>query len=239
MERNFTNIVHLLTPVDFRVEDADMYITSRLDIDDTVHVQSVAAVQKFACSGTGADAPVRVAYIQQGQLWFPSLSPLHPYGQVGIWKTWKERVYDDIYKFLAIMQSMILSGQDFIKTCEGLTVYSYPHYRPENLTHVTLAQGGIRCPPFEFKPDVKKSNKFMLMWSPPEGEVGNLYVRTMSSWTHEKIDLHYRLEPANASVLQRSFGVAPAELAAINLMFSGFEDNGTLLLLNNSIIPIE
>lgn len=155
----------------------------------------------------------------------------------GIWKTWKEGIFDDIYKFLAIMQSMIMSGQDFIKQCEGLDVYGYPHYRPETLSNISIPG----CPSFNFKPDIKRTNKYMLLWDPPAGELGNFYVRTTSSWTHEKIDLYYRLESANSTTLQRSFGIFPADLAGVNLLFSGFEGKmaASHLLLNNSNVPIE
>jgi len=79
----------------------------------------------------------------------------------------------------------------------------------------------------------------MLLWDPPIGELGNLYVRTATSWSHEQIDLHFRVESTSVSVLERSFHIVPAELAAANLLFAGFEKRTAALLLNNSDIPIE
>jgi hypothetical protein len=256
MALNYSAIATKLKEYDPKIDTVEIYITSRLDIDDTTHVGSVEAIQKFACSGRekvvedddgGGEKPaavvfqepppVRVAYIQGGQLWFPSKKSSRPYGEVGIWKTWKERVYDDIYKFLAIMQSMIITGQDHILNCQGLTVYGYPHYRPEALANMSGTIPG--CPKFEFKPDIKRTNKYMLLWDPPTSELGNLYVRTASSWSHDQIDLHYHIESTNVSVLERSFGIVPAELAAANLLFAGFEQRTAALLLNNSDIPIE
>jgi hypothetical protein len=260
MALNYSQIATRLKEYEAKVDQIDIYITSRLDIDDTTHVGSVEAIQKFACSGReptivsskdgearGNDdekpivyrepPPIRVAYIQGGQLWFPSKKSSRPYGEVGIWKTWKERVYDDIYKFLAIMQSMIITDRNFILNCQSLTVYGYPHYRPEALANISGTVLG--CPTFEFKPDIKRTNKYMLLWDPPAGDLGNLYVRTASSWSHDQIDLHYSLESTNVTVLERSFGIVPAELAAANLLFSGFEQRTASLLLNNSDIPIE
>jgi hypothetical protein len=258
MGRGFAELAAELTAVDPRVNDVDLFVTSRLDIDDTTHVGSVEAIQTFACSDGASAAtkrgaakaskgketeanppPVRVAYVQGGQLWFPSHKTSRPYGDTATWKTWKEGVYDDIYKFLAIMQSMILTGNEFIKKCDGLDVYAYPHYRPEALGNgsVALPPG---CPRFAFKPDLKRSNRYMLLWDPPKGDIGNLYVRTQSSWTHEKIDLHHK-KPAAAdgAVMARSFGISPGDLAAANLLFAGFEEHTGDVLQNNSEIPIE
>ena len=291
MMLTYSQIAEKLGNIDRRVNNIDLFITSRLDLDDITHVGSVEAIQNFACSGKKAAAegavtnneagamssskmqgmtddipPVRVAYIQGGQLWFPSKKGNRPYGDVGkcktiffrsknndclnisiyfkiylfpgIWKTWREGVYDDIYKFLAIMQSMILSGQEFIRKCQELNVYSYPHYRPELLANISTPG----CPKFEFKPDIKRSNRYMLLWDPPPGHIGNLYVRTTSSWTHKKIDLHFKLEAANISALQISFGISPAELSGANLLFVGFAEQrnaAAKLLINNSDVPIE
>lgn len=255
MGRGYAALAAELAELDPRVNDVDLFVTSRLDIDDTTHVGSVEAVQAFACDGgsggggkrgaaKGKDSkdgppPVRVAYVQGGQLWFPSAKAARPYGDTAVWKTWREGVYDDIYKFLAIMQSMILSGNEFIRRCEGLDVYAYPHYRPEALGNGSVAVPP-GCPPFAFKPDLKRSNRYMLLWDPPVGDVGNLYVRTQSSWTHDKIDLHHkRPAAADADVLARSFGIPPGSLAAANLLFAGFEARTGDVLLNNSDIPIE
>ena len=135
------------------------------------------------------------------------------------------------------MQSMIITGHDRIFNCQGLNVYGYPHYRPEALANMSGTILG--CPKFDFKPDIKKTNKYMLLWDPPVGELGNLYVRTASSWSHDQIDLHYHVESTNVTVLERSFGLVRAELAAVNLLFTGFEQRIAALLLNNSEIPIE
>jgi Putative rhamnosyl transferase len=106
MALNFSEIALKLKEFESKVDKVDIYITSRLDIDDTTHVGSVEAIQKFACSGReeknlgGKDngdgegsvnietvvqepPPIRVAYIQGGQLWFPSKKPSRPYGEVG------------------------------------------------------------------------------------------------------------------------------------------------------------
>lgn len=103
MALNYSQIAWKLKEFDSKVDKIDIYITSRLDIDDTTHIGSVEAIQNFACSGreivakkenSGKDRglgkpvfqeppPIRVAYIQGGQLWFPSKKSSRPYGEVG------------------------------------------------------------------------------------------------------------------------------------------------------------
>jgi hypothetical protein len=102
MQLNYTQLARRLAAHDPRVHDVQLFVTSRIDIDDATHVQSVEAVQRFACEG-GAGAPkVRVAYVQGGQLWFPSTSPRAVYGMAGVWK---HLAWDNaLYRVLAIMQ---------------------------------------------------------------------------------------------------------------------------------------
>lgn len=105
MALNYSQIAIKLKEYDSRVDTIDIYITSRLDIDDTTHVGSVEAIQNYACSGREKvvtkensindeenslektvfqePPPIRVAYIQGGQLWFPSEKSSRPYGEVG------------------------------------------------------------------------------------------------------------------------------------------------------------
>lgn len=100
MGMNYSQIISKLRGVDPRIENVELYITSRLDVDDAAHVRSVEAVQNFACSGgasisggggsignknnkMGEPPPLRVAYIQGGQLWFPSKNSSRPYGEIG------------------------------------------------------------------------------------------------------------------------------------------------------------
>jgi hypothetical protein len=109
MALNYSQVAIKLKEYESKVDAIDIYITSRIDIDDTTHVGSVEAIQNFACSGrekvlhkensSGSSSedtrlekktkgfqeppPIRVAYIQGGQLWFPSKKSSRPYGEVG------------------------------------------------------------------------------------------------------------------------------------------------------------
>lgn len=116
------------------------------------------------------------------------------------------------------MQSMILQGKA-LKNCPGLDVYSYPHYRPQFLPNVTLPG----CPTAEFKPNLKQSNQYMMLWNPPEGEIGYLYVRTASSWSHEQVDFYHRRQEPNMTAFKRSFTITGASLSTANLMHGSLE----------------
>lgn len=129
---------------------------------------------------------------------------------------------------------MILQGKA-LKDCHGLDVYSYPHYRPQFLPNVTLPG----CPTAEFKPDLKRSNKYMLLWNPPEGEIGYLYVRTASSWSHEQIDFYYRRQDPNVTALQRSFLVTGASLSTANLLYGALQISASGHLTNQTKQIIE
>ena len=229
---NFSSVATKLRAIDPRVQDVDLFITSRIDADDAAHFDAISSIQQYACSGgvnadtaTGRDA-VRIAYLQKGQLWFPSGKD--EYGTAGIWKTDKD--VDDLYRVLAIMQSMVLSGRKFVGRCSGkLNVYGMRHYQPEDLEKVKIE--GCK---FRFS-----ARKNVLYWNPPEGDLGNLYVRTLSSWTRDKGDLRYHQRATHIEDLERSFGVSPAALAATNLLFAGFQKEAPELLSAKGAVEIE
>lgn len=116
---NFSAATDHLLDIEPRVKDVDIFITSRIDSDDAAHYDTVAAFQQYACSGTdlgtdgrssrgGKQPPsVRLAYPQNGQLWFPSMED--HYGTAGIWKTGKK--VDDLYRVMSIMPTMVLTGR--------------------------------------------------------------------------------------------------------------------------------
>jgi hypothetical protein len=230
---NFSSIATELHSIDPRVKGVDLFITSRIDADDAAHFDAISSIQQYACSG-GANSDqsaskrdaVRLAYLQKGELWFPSGKDEH--GTAGVWKTGKN--VDDLYRVLAIMQSMVLSGKKFVRACSGkLNVYSMRHYQPEDLE--TLK---IDACAFKFS-----ARKNVLYWNPPEGHIGNLYVRTASSWTRDKGDLQYSKRPANVENLEKSFGISPASLAATNLLFAGFQKEAPELLAAKGAVEIE
>ncbi|KAG7669939.1 hypothetical protein Ndes2526B_g06311 [Nannochloris sp. 'desiccata'] len=229
---NFSSIAAKLQSVDPRVKDIDLFITSRIDADDAAHFDAISSTHEYACSG-GANADtasrrdrVRVAYLQKGELWFPSEKD--QYGTAGVWKTGKGT--DDLYRVLAIMQSMILSGKKFISTCSGkLNVYGMRHYQPEDLE--TIKIDGCK---FTFS-----ARKNVLYWNPPEGHIGSLYVRTASSWTRDKGNLQYEKRPASMKNIEKSFGISPAALAATNLLFSGFQKEAPELVAAKGSVEIE
>ena len=126
---------------------------------------------------------------------------------------------------------MVISGQRFMRRCP-LDVYGYRHYMPTDLEKVKLNVSGC-----EFKFSTKKH---VLYWFPPDkGDLGNLYVRTASSWTYDKDDLRYKLRAANVTAITRSFGISTSALSVANILFAGLGAEGAHLLEKSSDLPIE
>ena len=258
MALGFKELTERLRNLDPRVENAKIYVISRLDVDDAAHVRAVEAIQQHACShpentklisqksnnGGGdmsnigndnsiGDAPsdqleakqtnVRVMYITNGTLWFPTRDPL------GVLRV--PRPIFKIYRNLAVMQSMILTGAQFIASCQ-LDVYSYPHYKPQALEGMQFDS----CPKFEFN-----AERDVHRWSPPRGEYGWLYSKTSSSWTAGQIDhkTSSTIVPMDIEILQKSFGIDKAALAMINLMFTGLAKEASSLLEGNTELELE
>ena len=243
MALGFNELADKLAKVDPRVRSVDLFVTSRLDVDDAAHVGAVEAIQEYACSpplssSTSTDASnnkntvtsqnmgvcnVRVMYILNGTLWFPNRDPL---GALRV-----PRPDFKIYKNLAVMQSMILSGSDFISKCK-MDVYSYPHYKPQALEELKFPN----CPDFSFNVD-----KDVERWAPPSGEYGWLYSKTTSSWTAGQLDHKKSSLIANmdANALEKSFAVSKGQLAVANLMFAGFAREAAGLLEGNSDLQLE
>jgi len=248
MALGFRNLAEKLADIEPRVREVDLFVTSRLDVDDAAHVGAVKAIQKYACSPSASSSdsaanntkennvkegdhsvnnvnisPVRVMYILNGTLWFPNRDPL---GALRV-----PRPDFKIYKNLAVMQSMIFSGSDFISKCK-IDVYSYPHYKPQALEKLKFPN----CPPFNF--DV---NKDVERWSPPPGQFGWLYSKTTSSWTSGQLD-HKKsslVTKTDAEALENSFAVSKGQLAVANLMFAGFAREAAGLFEGNSNLQLE
>jgi hypothetical protein len=247
MALGFNKLAEKLEDIDPRVRDVDFFVTSRLDVDDAAHVGAVEAIQEYACSPSSSSSssvtkrakdinakeaehsqivnisPVRVMYILNGTLWFPNRDPL---GALRV-----PRPDFKIYRNLAVMQSMILSGSDFISKCK-IDVYSYPHYKPQALEELKFPN----CPTFNF--DV---NKDVERWLPPPGQFGWLYSKTTSSWTsgqldHKKSSLVTKMD---ADALEKSFALSKGQLAVANLMFVGFAREAAGLLEGNSDLQLE
>jgi Putative rhamnosyl transferase len=245
MALGFNELAEKLAGIDPKVRDIDLFVTSRLDVDDAAHVGAVEAIQKYACrpspssvssfaissdndngkteDSNNNDSNVRVMYILNGTLWFPNRDPL---GALRI-----PRPEFKIYKNLAVMQSMILSGSEFISKCK-MDVYSYPHYKPQALEELKFSH----CPAFKF--DV---NKDVERWAPAPGQFGWLYSKTTSSWTsgqldHKKSSLGVKMD---AQALEKSFAVSKGQLAVANLMFAGFAREAAGLLEGNSDLQLE
>ena len=231
---NFSAVTDTLAAVDPGIRDVDFFITSRIDNDDATHFDTVASFQRYACSAapykrgsTTSSTPVRLAYPQGGQLWFPSAR--EHYGAAGAWKTSGKGV-DDLYRVMSIMPTMVLTGKDFVRQCSGkLNCYSMRHYQPEDLE--TLNIEGCK---YRFS-----ARKNILYWDPPEGDISYLYVRTPSSWTKDKEDLKYRTVALDIVAMERSFQLSPASMAATNLLFAGFQKEAPDLLNGKGSTDIE
>jgi hypothetical protein len=222
-----------LERLDPRVHDVDLFITSRMDLDDAVHVGAVEGVQQYACSvggrGNGSTntdpvAAVRLVYMHKGALWHPSLD--HPYGVTCEWT-------NGFVSHLAILQSMVLSGKAFLRACP-LNVYSYPHYKPAALEKALRTTAGCRCS-FKWESDVAQ-------WEPPAQEdLAWLYVKTAASWTFGKKDQRPSTHEAALGIdaLARSFALDKAALASANLLFLGLEAEGSAAMQGSTALELE
>lgn len=236
MALGFKELTERLATEDPRVKKAELLVISRLDIDDGAHVGAVEAIQQHACSspsgepsnvtsssGISNPSNVRLMYITNGTLWFPTRDPL---GVIRV-----PRPQFKIYRNLAVMQSIILAESTFLASCR-IDVYSYPHYKPQALETMTFPS----CPEFEFR-----AERDVHRWAPPPGEFGWLYSKTTSSWTAGQID-HKKsssVVPMDIEALQRSFAIDKAGLAVANLMFTGLAKQASALLEGSTELALE
>jgi hypothetical protein len=198
----------------------DLYLTSRLDLDDAVHRSAVGALQALAC-GAGRDrgGAIHVAYVKPGLMWAPQ-APQAQHAEYGVTTPVPGAV-----PFLAILQTMIKAAP--LVRCP-LTVYSHPHTEPWRLKDMG---GGPACR-FSFD-----RAHHLHVWAPPAGELGSLYVRTATSSTRGKDKMGARhARAADAAALEASFGVAGGDLLMANLLFSGLQQGeaGHLLAAENA-----
>lgn len=195
----------------------DVYITSRMDADDAVHVDSIASVQKIACaSPVHKNFALQVAYMRAGLLWEPSSHPQSPHGSVAR--------PDPEPKYLAILQSMLVSGAAMARC--PLDVYSHQHMQPYLLVNMTSPD----CP-FVFR-----CARNIHIIEPPREEWGSLYVRTTTSSTATKNKTGEEAwKPASVELLKTSFGLEASSVLLTNMMFSGLEEEaGEVLMSKNS-----
>jgi hypothetical protein len=222
-------------------------LTSRIDLDDLVHVGAAAAVQAAACATVAPKKKgiaVKLAYMNKGMLWYPSAQD--PYGQTCEWTNYFK-------SHLAIMQSMALiaspgkSGRSLLKSCK-LNVYSYPHYKPELIEQLKShgcgkIQFSATTDVFRWKPakistdgagagsDLKNSSSDLNN----EKGIGCLYSKTASSWSYGKLQ-HKGIEcsPADPERLENLFSVSRQHVATVNALFAGLEKEAPKLVVNST-----
>jgi hypothetical protein len=186
----------------------DFYITSRMDADDAAHVDSVASVQRLACtSPDDKNYQLSVAYLRAGLLWEPSLDIGAPHGAIAR--------PEPEPRYLAILQSMI-TGKDMDKC--AMNVYSHQHMQPYLLSNQSMPNSPPNCP-FVFR-----CSRNIHIWEPPEGQYGSLYVRTATSSTQGKTKTGVGAwTPATFEMLKQSFGLEESSLLLTNMFLSGLE----------------
>jgi hypothetical protein len=218
-----------------------MLITSRIDLDDLVHVEAAAAVQATACKTPPPrkkEVAIKLAYMNKGMLWYPSAQD--PYGQTCEWTNYFK-------SHLAILQSMTLAvttgkkGRFLLKSCR-LNVYSYPHYKPEHIEELKNTKG---CGKIQYN-----ATTDIFRWKPPkfpvsgnnksdyyanEKGIGCLYSKTASSWSFGKLQ-HKGIEctPADPERLERLFAAPRHRVAAVNALFAGLESEAPKLVVNST-----
>jgi hypothetical protein len=194
----------------------DFYITSRMDADDSAHVEGVASVQRLACaSPNDKNYRLSVAYLRAGLLWEPSLESGSLHGAVAR--------PDPEPRYLAILQSMI-TGKGMEKC--AMNVYSHQHMQPYLLSNQSMPNSPPNCP-FVFR-----CSRNIHIWEPPEGQYGSLYVRTATSSTQEKTKTALEAwKPVDFDLLKESFGLEESSLVLENMFLSGLQSEAMNLLV--------
>jgi hypothetical protein len=203
-------------------QGVELFVTSRMDVDDAAHVGAVEGVQAHACAGgQGAEEAVRLVYMHEGALWFPSTEA--PHGQACRWT-------NGFVSHLAILQSMVLSGAALLRTCP-LNVYSYPHYKPQALEKMRVEGCAFA---FNARRNVHR-------WRPAGGgdALAALYTKTLTGWSYGKLQHKgVQCSPAAPEELAARFGVSAAALSLANLAFAGLEAHAELFA-NSSAHQLE
>jgi len=222
-----------------------LLITSRIDLDDLVHVEAAAAVQATACETSPPrkkEVAIKLAYMNKGMLWYPSAHDT--YGKTCEWTNYFK-------SHLAILQSMILavasgkSGRSLLKSCK-LNVYSYPHYKPghiEELKYTKVCgkvQFNATTDVFRWKPQRKTvssdggTGDTQGDYNNEKG-IGCLYSKTASSWSFGKLQHKgIKCTPADPERLERLFAAPRQRVAAVNSLFAGLETEAPKLIVNST-----
>jgi hypothetical protein len=194
------------------LDSVEMYITSRMDNDDAVHVDAVRLTQQEACNHLGPQEPDRlfISYIEPKLFWLPD--PRHAYGQLAYVRS--EGVSEDevrhqehVLKFKPILQSLGVD-KTLMNCYTPLNCYSHKHYEP---AFINFARNRTDCPfTWAFTHNLK-------VLRPKDGSVGALYSRTPGSWYATINDRGYKYLDMDVDAL-KGCGINPGELASTNLL---------------------
>ena len=235
------------TATNLDTKKISLVITSRIDVDDLAHVEAVEAVQSVACqpSSSSSSLSIKLVYMDKGMLWYPS--PTEPYGLTCEWK-------NAFRSHLAIMQSMVMVAQggpgrrrqkmrNLLRTCT-LNVYSYPHYKPQEIegnmhaykgcgAHGVLFSAGEDV--VRWRPLFPRSNDTIGATATSTDVIGCLYTKTASSWSWGKLQ-HKGTEcrPADPDRLARLFAGTRQRFASVNALFAGLEEDAPSLVVNST-----
>lgn len=189
----------------------DIYISSRLDMDDAVNSKAVAAYHAYACgvpveeARGNCSARLRLIYPITKLLWFPSI---RTYGSLGAWRhKWK------LDRWLPTLSSMVIVGADNVVT-SPLDIYSFNHAMPFKI-------GKLSTPEWCF---AFNRTRHLVEWTPGGSQTAGLYVRTAGTSTAGSDKGGDEQWPANLTTVTQ-FGVVPGELVATNALFYGLQAN--------------
>jgi hypothetical protein len=194
------------------LDEVQMYITSRMDNDDAVHVDAVRLTQNEACGHLGPKQPDRlfISYVEPKLFWLPDSR--HAYGQLAYVRSEgvseaEVRHQEHVLKFKPILQSLGVD-KSLMDCYIPLNCYTHKHYEP---AFINYARNTTDCPwTWELTHNLKTLR-------PKDGSVGALYSRTPGSWYNTINDRGYKYLDMDVDAL-KGCGIKPGELASTNLL---------------------
>ena len=191
----------------------DLYITSRIDIDDATNVNAVQMTQEEACEFVSGEESNRimVSYMDPKLFWFPD--GRQPFGQLATvmhnqseGNLHREEV---AMERRPVMQSLAVDKSLF-ECHHPINCYTHYHFIPSNLIY---ARNETDCP-FAFS--IEHNYKLL---TPPDKGVGGLYSRSPGSWYASINNRGYDFLPFDRQAF-KDCGVDLGDICTTNLFLA-------------------